>query len=62
MLGTAKTLREGGQEPDAFIQAVCSPKGTTAAGMAVLEKSTVARALERTLKAAARRSRELNRG
>jgi len=62
MLGTAKTLREGGQEPDAFIQAVCSPKGTTAAGMAVLEKSGVARALDRTLRAAARRSRELNRG
>ena len=62
MLGTARTLRERGQDPDAFIQAVCSPKGTTAAGMAVLEKSGVARALDRTLRAAARRSRELNRG
>ena len=33
-----------------------------AGGMAVLEKSGVARALDRTLRAAARRSRELNRG
>ena len=62
MLGTARYLRERRQDPDAFIQAVCSPKGTTAAGMAVLEKSGVARVLERTLAAAARRSRELNRG
>lgn len=62
MLGTARYLCERHQEPDAFIQAVCSPRGTTAAGMAVLEKSGVARALERTLAAAARRSRELNRG
>jgi pyrroline-5-carboxylate reductase len=62
MLGTGRYLRETGQEPAAFIQAVCSPKGTTAAGMAVLEKSTVRAVLGRTIQAAARRSRELNKG
>jgi pyrroline-5-carboxylate reductase len=62
MLGTARTLAETGQEPAAFIQAVCSPKGTTAAGLAVLERSAVRGAVARTLRAAARRSRELNRG
>lgn len=61
MLGTARTLLETWQEPTAFIRDVCSPKGTTAAGMAVLEKSSAKTALERTVKAAARRSRELNR-
>lgn len=62
MLGTAEYLRKTQQEPKAFIQAVCSPKGTTAAGMAVLEKSTVRTALGRTIKAAARRSQALNKG
>ena len=62
MLGTALYLRQTGQEPAAFIQAVCSPKGTTAAGLSVLEKSSVKSALARTLQAAAKRSGELNRG
>lgn len=62
MLGTARTLGETAQDPAAFIQAVCSPKGTTAAGLAVLERSSVRNAVGRTLRAAARRSRELNRG
>jgi pyrroline-5-carboxylate reductase len=60
MLGTARYLLESRQEPEAFIQAVCSRGGTTAAGMAVLEKSTVATVLARTIRAATRRSRELN--
>lgn len=62
MRGTGAYLAATGQDPAAFIQAVCSPKGTTAAGMAVLDQSAVRQALARTLAAAARRSRELNRG
>lgn len=60
MLGTARYLRETGQDPAAFIQAVASPRGTTAAGLAVLEKSALGAILSRTIAAAARRSRELN--
>ena len=43
-----------------FIQAVASPKGTTAAGLAVLEASDVKAVIGQTLAAAAARSRELS--
>ncbi|MBQ6923439.1 MAG: pyrroline-5-carboxylate reductase [Kiritimatiellae bacterium] len=59
MLGTARYLAETGQDPQAFIRAVCSPKGTTEAGMKKLEASSTAAALEKTLAAAAKRSAEL---
>ena len=61
MLGAARVLLETGQDPAAFIQAVCSPGGTTAAGMAVLEKSALRGILARTVRAAARRSAALSR-
>ena len=59
MLGTAKYLAETKQDFDAFIKAVCSPKGTTEAGMKVLERSSVAPTFAKTLAAAAKRSAEL---
>ena len=59
MLGTARYLAETKQDPQAFIRAVCSPKGTTEAGMKKLEASSVATALDKTLAAAAKRSAEL---
>lgn len=59
MLGTARYLDTTGQDPGDFVRDVTSPGGTTAAGLAVLEKSTLPRILERVLAAAARRSREL---
>ena len=62
MLGAARYLLETGIEPKELIQAVASPKGTTAAGLAVLEASPVRRILERTIQAAAHRSHELSRG
>jgi len=61
MLGAAKVLLETGQDPETFIRAVASPKGTTAAGLAVLEKSALRGILARTVLAAARRSAELSR-
>jgi len=61
MLGAAKFLLETGQETAAFIQAVASPKGTTAAGLAVLERSALRGILARTVRAAAARSAELSR-
>jgi pyrroline-5-carboxylate reductase len=60
MLGTARLLREQGQAPAALIQSVASAKGTTAAGLTVLESSDVAGVLDAVLKAAAARSRELS--
>ncbi len=60
MLGTAVYLQESGRDIGGFIQAVCSPKGTTEAGMNVISSSDVAQVLEKTLTAAATRSRELS--
>lgn len=62
MLGTARYLRETGRNPSDFIQAVASPKGTTAAGLAVLERSDLRDVLAGTIRAAARRSAELSGG
>jgi len=60
MIGTGIYLQNTGRDTAAFIQAVASPKGTTAAGLAVLEKSAVKEALAKTLAAAAARSAELS--
>ena len=59
LIGTGIYLQNTGRDIAEFIQAVASPKGTTAAGLAVLEKSTVKAALAKTLAAAAARSAEL---
>ena len=59
LIGTGIYLQNTGRDIAEFIQAVASPKGTTAAGLAVLEKSTVKAAFAKTLAAAATRSAEL---
>ena len=60
MIGTGIYLQNTGRDTAEFIQAVASPKGTTAAGLAVLEKSSAKTALAKTLAAAAARSAELS--
>lgn len=60
MVGTGIYLQDTGCDIAGFIKAVSSAKGTTAAGMAVLEKSAVKTALAKTLAAAAKRSAELS--
>ena len=60
MLGTAAVLSQTGQAAEQFVKDVTSAKGTTAAGLEVLEKSALRSAVKRTLAAAARRSRELS--
>ncbi|HNX35023.1 MAG TPA: pyrroline-5-carboxylate reductase [Kiritimatiellia bacterium] len=60
LIGTGIYLQNTGRDIAEFIQAVTSPKGTTAAGMAVLEKSSVKAAYAKTLAAAAARSAELS--
>jgi len=60
MIGTGIYLQESGCDIAEFVQEVCSPKGTTEAGMNVLSASDVAEVLEKTQAAAAERSRELS--
>lgn len=60
MLGTARVLQASDAPIADFIKAVTSAKGTTAEGLAVLEKSAVKNTMKRTLSAAARRSKELS--
>lgn len=61
MLGTATVLTNGSTGVVDFIKSVTSAKGTTAEGLAVLEKSSISGTMKRTMAAAARRSRELSR-
>lgn len=61
MHGTGKLLAERDISLDDLIDRVASSKGTTAAGLDVLEKSTTRRAIRNTIVAAAKRSRELSR-
>lgn len=60
MMGTARLLIEQRLAPRELIQSVASAKGTTAAGLAVLDASDAAAVLKRTIVAAADRSRELS--
>jgi pyrroline-5-carboxylate reductase len=60
-LGTAKLLAETGMEPQTLVDMVSSPKGTTVAGRQVLESSGFSGVIERTIQAAAERSKELGR-
>lgn len=60
MLGTAKVLLEKKTDPRDLITAVTSAKGTTAAGLAVLDASPLKDIVSETIAAAARRSQELS--
>ena len=59
LYGTAKFLRESGMDLEAFIAGVCTKGGTTAAGMEELSDPKFKAIVAATLKAAARRSKEL---
>jgi pyrroline-5-carboxylate reductase len=59
LLGSARLLAESGERAEALRAAVTSPGGTTAAGLAALEKRAVRAAFAEAVDAATRRSREL---
>jgi pyrroline-5-carboxylate reductase len=59
MLGAARYLLTTGLTAEELIRAVASPKGTTAAGLTVLDKSPLRLILGHTIQAAAQRSAEL---
>ena len=61
MAGTAKVLSDGDAPLDDFVRAVTSAKGTTEAGLAVLDGPALRDLAAATLAAAARRSAELAR-
>jgi len=60
MLGTAKLLIEKKIDPMDLVKTVASAKGTTAAGLDVLEKSDLAGIIGQTIRSAAKRSAELS--
>jgi pyrroline-5-carboxylate reductase len=60
LLGTARLLRERRIDPRDLIAGVASAKGTTAAGLAVMDAANARDILRRAVRAAARRSRELS--
>ena len=56
----AKMVLEGGKHPGELKDMVCSPGGTTIAGVHELEKAGVRAAYMNAVTAAARRSKELS--
>lgn len=59
-IGAALYLRQTKQSPDAFVQQVCSPNGTTEAGIKVLAQADCQGTIRAALLAAATRSRQLS--
>jgi pyrroline-5-carboxylate reductase len=59
MLGTAKMLAETGMHPEALVDGVTSPGGTTIAAIEALESRAVRAAFAEAVAASTRRSREL---
>lgn len=58
-LGTTKMLKETGMEPQALIDKVTSPKGTTLAGRQVLENGEIQKLFDGTVEASIVRAKEL---
>ena len=62
VLGAAKLVDESGEDPASLRQKVCSPGGTTLAGLTALEDGKLRDALIEAVARATRRSKELGQG
>ena len=60
--GTARLMLESGDHPGAMKDAVCSPGGSTIAGVRVLEQRAFRSAAMDAVIAAAEKTKELDRG
>lgn len=60
VLGSAKLLQETGEEPATLKEKVTSKGGTTEAALLVLDEEKLKETLDKALKAAAKRSKELS--
>ena len=59
VLGAARLVAESGEEPAVLRQKVCSPGGTTLAGLTALEDGNLKATLIEAVARATRRSKEL---
>lgn len=59
MSGTSKMLIEKNMEPEELISMVASPGGTTFAGLEVLQNSDIEETIKKTMEAAVKKSKEL---
>jgi pyrroline-5-carboxylate reductase len=62
VLGAARLVRESGEEPAVLRQKVCSPGGTTLAGLTALEERDLKGTLMEAVARATKRSKELGQG
>lgn len=60
LIGAAEMLRQTGREPEELIRQVTSKKGTTLAGLAVLEKKGFARLIQTAMAKTAHRAKEIS--
>ncbi|MBI4845951.1 MAG: pyrroline-5-carboxylate reductase [Candidatus Omnitrophica bacterium] len=60
LAGTLALLSEGKISPEILVKKVASKGGTTQAGLEVFKRSKIAKGIERALKAAKKRAKELN--
>jgi pyrroline-5-carboxylate reductase len=62
VLGAARLVAESGEEPAVLRQKVCSPGGTTLAGLTALEDGNLKATLIEAVARATKRSKELGQG
>ncbi|THE13119.1 pyrroline-5-carboxylate reductase [Bacillus timonensis] len=60
IIGAAKMIQQQGETPSTLRENVTSPNGTTAAGLAALEKNGGGKAISQAIKHAAKRSHEIS--
>ena len=59
VLGTTRLLQETGEHPRALVDQVCSPAGTTIAGVCALQEDRMEAAVVHAVDAAMERDRQL---